>query len=64
MSDKLFNVMLVLMAVLTIGAFLFGHALAAEGYKRQAIQHGAAYYNPTNANFEWKNLADANKTNK
>lgn len=23
--------------------------------KKEAIQHGAAFYNPTNANFQWKN---------
>ena len=43
--------------------FAIGFIVGWGEKEKQAISVGAAYYNPTNANFEWKGLADANKTN-
>jgi hypothetical protein len=64
MKDETFNVMLVAMIVLFVAGLVLGCFLTRIEYQRGAIKAGVAYYNPTNANFEWRNLADANKTNK
>ena len=52
---------LVAMVALCILCFRTGADVAGNRYQEQAIEHGAAQYNPQTAEFEWK--ADGNECN-
>lgn len=39
--------------ILMLSGVMLGMAIRGKDYRTEAIEHGAARYNPTNANFEW-----------
>ena len=45
---------LVFLAIATIIAFLSGMSIGVNDIRKQAVKHGAAQYNPTTAQFEWR----------
>lgn len=60
MKDNSETISVIILVILfTLIGGVVGNDLTIKYYRKQAIQHNAAYYNPTNAEFTWKtNMVD------